>query len=82
VPSGGLALSRYEYQMSGWATGGAYSRPGSTVGPPSRTQRELFCGPRAGLSHSCLRGGESSGLLVLKFHRWYGSSGETHSGQP
>ena len=55
--------------MSGWTIGGAYSRPGSTVGPPSRTQREVFCGPRVGLPHSYGVGVASSGREVLKFQR-------------
>jgi hypothetical protein len=55
--------------MSGCTIGGAYSRPGSTVGPPLTTQRETFCGPRVGFEHSYGVGVASSGVEVLKFQR-------------
>ena len=63
-------LSRYEYQISGLLTRGPNSRPGSTDGPPLATQREVFCGPRAGLSHSFSSGAaaDGSGVDVLKSH--------------
>ena len=44
MPTGRVAfgLSWYEYQTSGSVTGGRSWRPGSTDGPPSRTQRDVF----------------------------------------
>ena len=44
MPTGRVAfgLSWYEYQTSGSVTGGSSWRPGSTDGPPSRTQRDVF----------------------------------------
>ena len=40
MPCGGLALSLYEYQTSGWVIGGPCRRP--------VFQRDVFAGPCAG----------------------------------
>ena len=49
--------------MSGCAIGGVSCRQAPVF------QRDVFSGPRVGLSHSYGRGVASSGLLVLKFQR-------------
>ena len=61
MPAGGLALSRYEYQMSGWVISGGVAS--------GRCSTRRVLGPVAGLSHSNFSGPAGfSGVEVLKFH--------------